>query len=420
MKLSGQIFSYSAFNVLNAAVPFFLLPILTAYLLPEAFGMLSLVMMLQAMLLPIISVNFQGLVAIEYSKLSETEFRNFISSIIWLPISGFVLVFPLLYFAKGAIATLFNIPEFWVTSSAAFVLLQALPMLMPAIFQARQKVFAYGAYKIGMTVINVALSLLFIITLKYGWEGRMWGLLGALVIFNVASIIILLKQKLLQFGFDANYYKQAVRFGFPLIPHAVSGIMLAMADRLFLVNLASAESVGIYNVAYQISSALMIVMSSINQAWAPHLFSQLNSEPTLQQKQDLVMKTYKIMGVMLVGTILFVACLPVLYHLFIDKNYFAGLDVAVWIAVALLFQGFYFMVTNYIFYVKKTYLLSVMTLISAIVIMSLNYLLIPTYGMFGSAYAMLVSWSLLFVLAWWLAHRVYPMPWLSLKRGALK
>lgn len=417
MKLSRQIFSYSAFNVANAAVPFLLLPILTAYLLPEAFGVLSLVMMLQALMLPVISMGAQGLVTIEYSKLSQDEFKQFVSSIVWLPVIGFFVVIPLLFFFSTPLASLFNIPEFWVTASAVFVLLQALTILMPVLFQAKQQLMAYGMYKIGMTLVNILLSLYFIIALKHGWEGRLWGLLGSLLIFNVVSLVILFREGLLGLHISSTYMLEAIGFGIPLIPHAVSGIMLSMADRVFLVNLASKEAVGIYSVAYQIASAVMIIMSSVNQAWAPHLFAQLNSAPTIEKKQKLVKNTYKIMAFMLLGALVFIGLVPILYHFFIAKIYVKGQPVAMLIALALLFQGFYFMVTNYIFYVKKTYLLSIMTAISALIVMLLNYILIPIFGIFGSAYAMLISWLILFLLAWWLAQRVYPMPW-SLKVGA--
>ena len=155
----------------------------------------------------------------------------------------------------------------------------------------------------------------------------------------------------------------------------------------------------------------MIVMSSINQAWVPHLYAQLNSSPSFDQKKKLVLQTYKIITLMCAGSVIFVAALPLVYHFFISVNYHEGQSVAMLISLAFLLQGFYFMATNYIFYVKKTYFLSVMTLISAGIVMLLNYLLIPLFGITGSAYSMVASWLILFALTWLLGHRVYPMPW---------
>lgn len=420
MRLSRQIFSYSVFNVVNAAVPFLLLPILTAYLLPSAFGLLSLVTMMQAVLLPIVSISFQGLLTVEYSKLSSDQFKRFVASVMWLPVVGFLISFPLIFIFSNRVASLFGIPAYWVIASMFFVLLQALPLFMPVLFQARQQLVTYGIYKIGLTLLNVAFSLYFVICLNLGWEGRMWGILAALIIFNIMSLWMLRREGLLTLRFHMPYFKEGLRFGIPLIPHAVSGIMLSMADRVFLVNLATTDAVGIYSVASQLASALMIILSSVNQAWVPHLVSQLNSQPTLQDKRRIVLQTYKIMGLMLIGTMIFMAMLPSIYSIYIPPIYSEGLSISLWISAALMCQGFYFMVTNYIFYVKKSHLLSIMTMSSALLLMLLNYILIPLYGMFGAAYSALICWGALFVLAWILASKVYPMPWMPTSRSAEK
>jgi len=79
--------------------------------------------------------------------------------------------------------------------------------------------------------------------------------------------------------------------------------------------------------------------------------------------------------------------------------------------VAFLFQGFYFMVTNYIFYSKKTYVLSIITITSVIFISILNYFLILKIGILGSAYAMLSIWIFQFLIVFCFSNKIYPMPW---------
>ena len=97
--------------------------------------------------------------------------------------------------------------------------------------------------------------------------------------------------------------------------------------------------------------------------------------------------------------------------MFIDVKYYSGINLSRLIAIAFLFQGFYFMVTNYIFYVKKTHLLSMLTISAAAVLMTLNYVMIPIYGMYGSAYAMITGYILWFILTFLIANKVYKMPW---------
>jgi len=69
------------------------------------------------------------------------------------------------------------------------------------------------------------------------------------------------------------------------------------------------------------------------------------------------------------------------------------------------------MVTNYIFYVKKTHLLAYVTFASAAIHIGLLYLLINLHGAIGAAQASLISSILTFCIVWILASKVYDMPW---------
>ena len=92
MSLKKNLISYSVVNIINASVPFFILPILTFYLSPEDFGKLSIIQLLFTITLPFLLVNIYGLFKIEYSKLSFEEFKIFVSSIILIPIFVFFII----------------------------------------------------------------------------------------------------------------------------------------------------------------------------------------------------------------------------------------------------------------------------------------------------------------------------------------
>lgn len=101
------------------------------------------------------------------------------------------------------------------------------------------------------------------------------------------------------------------------------------------------------------------------------------------------------------------------FDIFIDKSYHDGKVITNYIAVAFLFQGFYFMVTNYIFYSKKTHILSYITLFSVLIVFVSNYLLIGAYGIIGAAYAMIIVYISFFLIVWYFSNTIYKMPWLK-------
>ncbi|MFW2608277.1 lipopolysaccharide biosynthesis protein [Aliarcobacter butzleri] len=414
MTLIKTIFSYSAANIINAAVPFFLLPILTAYLSPEEFGVLSLVQLLFTLSLPFVLMNIHGLFMIEYSKLSFDEFKSFISSMILIPFFAFIIIQFLFFIFSNNLSILFNIPEKWVILSPIVVLVQSIPNMIPVLFQAKKQPINYGIFKITLTVVNLGLSLFFIVTLSQGLDGRLYGIFYSYILFTVVGLFILFKLDLLSLSVSFTHIKNALKFGIPLVPHTLAGIFLSMSDRIFLSNMLGNESVGIYSVAFQLSSAILIIMTSINQAWVPHLYEKLNSNPTVEEKRKIVIQSYKIMGIMAIIAVVFIVTISVIYQIFIDERYYDGINISRLLAVGFMFQGFYFMVTNYIFYMKKSSLLSMITINAAILNIILNYYLISIFGIYGATYTMIICWLFFFVITWIVSNKIYYMPW-SLK-----
>jgi len=419
MSLKKHIFSYSLANMINAGLPFLLLPILTSYLSLEKFGMLTMVQLFLTVSLPFILLNVHGLFVIEYSKLSKDDFAEFISTMLWIPLFMFAFVEVIFVLFQNIIVSYLQIDIYWIYLIPLFALLQSIPTMIPVIFQAQQNPRNYGIYKISLTLVNFILSIFFVISLQMGWEGRMWGIFGAYVIYSIVGLIVLFRLEYLRLSISIPNIKEALKFGIPLLPHSIAGIMLGMSDRVFLANMLSLSEVGLYSVAFQIASGMLIVMTSINQAWVPHLYEKLNKSPDMEAKQVIVSQTYKIMLVMIIATIVFSLLVPVIYKLFIDSKYIDGLLLAQILTIGFLFQGFYFMVTNYIFYVKKTHLLSIITVCSAIILLVLNYIFIKKFGMYGSAMAMIFGYLLLFVFTWFLSNSVYAMPWFDFSKKAV-
>jgi O-antigen/teichoic acid export membrane protein len=63
-----------------------------------------------------------------------------------------------------------------------------------------------------------------------------------------------------------------------------------------------------------------------------------------------------------------------------------------------MFFFYYTMYVNYAFYEKKTYLISIFTIIAGGINIGLNYLWIPQYGYSAAAWTTLVSYLILFLL----------------------
>lgn len=419
MKLTKSVGIYSLANVINASIPFLLLPVLTSKLMPSEYGYLTLVQVLIALSIPFIALNIHGLFLVKSTKLSKDEFKNFVSTVVWLPFLGFTfLEFCSLLFG-GYISEQLGVSHYWLLVAPVVAFMQVTPFFVAVLFQAKQQPYQYGIYKVTWTLIIFIMALMFVLTMNLGWEGVIYAFLVANIIFTLVGFIIFYKIGLLHFHISKEFTREALFFGVPLIPYALLVAFLPMVDRFILMNAQGADFVGIYSVAYQISGAVLILMSSINQAWAPNLFSRLNMKPKENEKKEIVLLSYKIMVAMTGLYLIFIAIYPYIYSLFIDPKYFQGMELVPIIALGFLLQGFYFVVTNYVFYVKKTLYLTIIMILIFILVVAINILMVPIYGMLATAYTLVAGYFMLFILTWLTANRVYPMPWfrtLNLKK----
>ena len=106
---------------------------------------------------------------------------------------------------------------------------------------------------------------------------------------------------------------------------------------------------------------------------------------------------------------------PPLVILVAGEKYGAATGIIGWLALGQAFHGMYLMVTNYIFYSKRTALLSLSTIIAGLVNIGLLFALIEMMGLKGAAVAYAVAMGFKFVMTWFIANISHPMPWFNLK-----
>ena len=75
----------------------------------------------------------------------------------------------------------------------------------------------------------------------------------------------------------------------------------------------------------------------------------------------------------------------------------------------------YLLVVKFIFFINKTYYVTLATFCSAIAHVVLSTLLIYSIGVLGVAIATLASSIIGFFITWFISSRVFPMPWFNLK-----
>ncbi|MDS1369870.1 oligosaccharide flippase family protein [Aliarcobacter butzleri] len=410
-KLLKNSFIYVLGDVLNKSVPFFMLPVLTRYLTPEDYGIISVFTAFVSIIGIFTGLSIHGVININFFKMKKDELKIFIGNcLIVLNLSTFV-VFILVYLLYPIVIERLSLKIEWLFVGIILAFAQFLTTINLLLWIAEQKPKPYSVYQISQTFTVTALSILLVIGFGMNWEGQLIATSIGTILFSVISFVFILKRGYLIFQPNKEYIKDALRFGVPLIPHQLAGWLKTGADRIVLMSVIGATATGIYAVGYQMGMIISVLVTAFNKAWSPYLFKILSNEPTNENKKKIVQFTY----IYFVGILIFSVCFAYLVELFIPyflgEKFIASGEFILYFAVTFAFEGMYLMVTNYIFYVKKTYILAYVTFCTAILHIGLLYVFIRLSGSIGAAQASMISFSVTFFVVWILSSRVYEMPW---------
>ncbi|WP_297442325.1 oligosaccharide flippase family protein [Sulfurimonas sp.] len=410
-KLLKNSFIFILGDILNRSVPFFMLPILTRYLTPDDYGIISIFSVSVGILSVFIGLSVEGAINVNFFQLTKEKLKEYIgNTIIILNISTILVLLIVLLFFPYILQHL-KLEKEWLIVAVFLAFSQFFTTINMLLWTAEQNPKAYSFYKIVQTLITTILSILLVVGLGLGWEGQLLATSIASVLFSMISFIFILKRGYLIFKFNKNYLEDALKFGVPLVPHALSGWIKTGADRVVLMSLLGATATGIYSVGYQLGMVISIIVTAFNKAWSPYLFKILANNPSQKQKKQLVFYSYIYFIAIFFLAIVVSYILELIIPYFLGERFIQSSKYILYFSLAFAFGGMYFMVTNYIFFVKKTHILAMITFATAIIHIALLYILISLHGAIGAAEATLLSYIITFIVTWWLSNKVYAMPW---------
>ena len=411
-KLFKNTFIYAGSSVINQAIPFFLLPIMTRYLTPTDYGIVATFNVLLGVMVVFVGLSMHGVINVNFFKLNKNELKEYIGNVFSILFSNFLLVFIIVYILKSYFSFFTKFPENWIPYIVVVALFQSIFAIILGLWQVEQKPLPYRLFQISRNILDTSLSVVFVVLFCWGWQGRLLGVIIASIVFGLLSIFIIIKRKYITISLNKEYIKDALFFGVPLIPHALGGWIITGIDRIFINSMVGVDATGIYTVGYQVGMIIGLLTNSFNLAWSPFLYEKLKENNYLT-KIKIVKFTYlyDVAIVIIALALSFIA--PYFLKFFVSENFYFSYKYVLWIALANAFGGMYFMVANYIFYVKKTYILAWVTFSSAGINIVLNYFFIKANGAIGAAQATTITFFVQFIMVWMLSAKVYKMPWWS-------
>ncbi len=408
-KLFKQASIYTGSNILSALVPFMCMPVLTRYLTPEDYGVVAIMGSMISFLTPFVGMNIHGAIAASYYH-DDVDFIRFVRNCLGILVLSTVAVSIIVFVFSAPIARYTLFPADWLWAIVMVCFGQFLLNIQLTILQVSQKAKNYGVVQVLNVICNTGLSIGLIVIFSMNWEGRAWAQVLTSVAFLLWTIVFLRNYGIKGLSFDRDYIKKALDFGVPLIPHAISGFLLTMADRFYIANFVDLSTAGLFVLGAQIGQGISLITDSFNNAYVPWLFEKLQNitEPV---KLMLVRYTYRyFIGILIIAGV-YSVIMPHFLGFFVGEKFYSAGDYIWAFAFSGALNGMYYMVVNYIFYERKTAQLMYRTFFMSVLHTMASYFFTSYFGAKGACICVVASYFLTFIVVWQLSNRVYPMPW---------
>jgi hypothetical protein len=137
---------------------------------------------------------------------------------------------------------------------------------LTSLFRAEERSTAFVIASLANIAVTIAATLLLVVVWEQGALGVIVGNFAGTLTVYLALLAVHRSQLGLQFS--RPLLREMNRFGVPLVPAALALIVVNFSDRFFLVHLASLEEVGLYEIGVRIASAMVLLLTSVQDGMA--------------------------------------------------------------------------------------------------------------------------------------------------------
>ncbi len=407
-ELFGNLVVYGIGDAATQVLSFLLLPVYVRFLSPSDYGVLALLLTVEVAAKVVFRWGIDGAFMRLYFDCEAEPDRRRLASTQFLFLLGAngALLSAALLLAGTAGPFLFGTHQY--DGALRLVLLNTFVSGFYYLPFHTMRIERRASTFITLGFIRSLATLLVRLLLVIGFGRGVHGIVLADVLVTMSFSFVLLPwfARLIRPVFSRPMLRESLRFGLPRLPHGVAHQVIATADRYILGRHVSLHELGLYSTGATFGLGLKLFLSAFEQAWAPFYFAAMR-EPDAKATFSRV-TTYGVLVLALLTAGL-AACATDLVALMTTPRFAGAAVIVPWIALGVSFQGFYLLTSIGLNITKRTEYYPLATGLAAAVSVSANLLLVPRYGILGSAWANALAYAVLATVSFIFARRFYPM-----------
>lgn len=376
-------------NMLQKGISFIVMPIFTRIMPQADYGLYSTYISWYNFLMIFTSLRLSYYVFSKGMVKYEQDRDEFVLSLQSLSTVSTLVVF-LVYLAIRNTANVF------LGLTTVIMVCMFIHMLFePSIeYWTARKRFEYDYKKvvivtIGIAIANPLLGILMVLGSNDAVFARVLSTTISISLFGAVLYFIIIRKG--KRFFSTKYWKYALGFNLPLIPHFLASTALSQADRVMITKLVGPESTALYSVAYSLGMVTILFSNAIQQAILPWQYTKIKNEK-YENLPEVANATLLIIAAI---NIAFIAFAPEVVAIVAPKSYSEAIWAMPPVCGSVFFMYLFNIFANIEYYFEETKYVAVASIAAALANILLNWIFVPIFGYVAAGYTTLFCYILL-------------------------
>jgi len=210
--------------------------------------------------------------------------------------------------------------------------------------------------------------------------------------------------------FSMPIFRSMSRYGYPLLLANFASAALTAIDRYALNSMALLKFVAIYTMAYKLASVLkLVIVDSIKMALTPMILKKINSPDNKRFYSKSMLYTSFVLMLGIITVSLF--SYEIIKVISKSAIFWSAYMVVPLLALSVFFMNMRETTSYGLLINKKSGIIGMNVVISALLNIVLNILLIPKWNIFGTAVATLLTQIIYWMLNYYFSQKEYFIPY---------
>jgi len=404
MRMIRSISVYFFTFFFNAAISFLAFSITTYYLDEKELGIVYLYNSTVLLLVPFISVGAQFVLAIDYFKMPPADYRRHFSNGIMVPLIScalFTLLFLLLFYPFQDVVP---VNFFFAIVLPLYCFFAVVNDISTALIRNKEKHLLFSGYSIGRNVIEIGLTIFFVVAMGLKWEGRLASGLISLGAAAIFSLLLFRAWKLWTNESSSREIRQVATSGLPFVPERLAVFVMAYSAGFFINYYQSTEDVGLYGAGMQIAFIVNVSIVALMSWFHPYIFKNLADVPNIRNLRKAV---FLYSGISAFITLALILALPVLFQLFIGPKFQGGQVYARFLSLGFFFWSIYGLFVGFLLFKKKNRQIMFISILGMLLSLGLNFFNVRQFGALGATYTSMIVYFIMALVMIVLVNKQY-------------